>query len=226
MPSWSPKRPALAGLLAALTLATGATTAGAAPTGPAGATHHPAAPAAPAPAPAAAPTAAAAPAGGPGQGGGENSAPLGSDTNSLVSNGLGSPLCFHRDQLAPAEQDACARSGIVGSQYPIDRYGVDSNILTGTFGLNGNALSNALANLIVSPAWMILIYLLQVLIVGVEWAFSLNLLDPTTLGALGTRMDSAMHAFTYPWLPAVLAVAGAGFAYRALVHRAVEESVR
>jgi len=179
----------------------------------------PAAPAAAMVAPALAHTTAAAP------GASTGAAPMG---DPLVDNGLSSPLCRSSrlaSGLSPSAQANCASSGLAVSPAPVTHYGFDVHIDSGwTASLNSSALS-IVQEVVLTPVWTALVWLVQGTIVVLEWCYSLDLLDGGALGPVSVALRSAQRTFTQPWLVALLAVAAVGVAYRGLIRRRVSDTL-
>jgi hypothetical protein len=143
------------------------------------------------------------------------SSPAG-EADPLVSNGLGSPSCRSRlaGELAPAGRRNCETSGFVASAAPTGDYGIDVHIDTGLFGLSSGGLLSTVQDLLVTPIWMGLVWIVHAVIVMLEWCFTLDLLEGD--GGLGSGLASAQRYLTSPWLPLALAVAAVLLVYDGL----------
>jgi hypothetical protein len=153
-------------------------------------------------------------------------AEIGSDP--LVNNGLGSPLCRGRVSEAALSASArrnCTTSGFVASPAPTSDYGLDVHIDTGVLGLSHGGLMSALQDLLVTPLWMALVWLVHALCVMLEWCFTLNLLDSPTSGELGRGLHQMQLALTDPWIPVVLSIACVLVLYDGLVRRRVADTL-
>ncbi len=152
-------------------------------------------------------------------------APMG---DPLVDNGLSSPLCRSSrlaSELSPSAQANCASSGLAVSPAPVTHYGFDVHIDSGwTASLNSSALS-IVQEVVLTPVWTALVWLVQGTIVVLEWCYSLDLLDGGALGPVSVALRSAQRTFTQPWLVALLAVAAVGVAYRGLIRRRVSDTL-
>ena len=156
------------------------------------------------------------------------SAPSEAGGDPLVSNGLGSPLC--RGRVAEAALSASARrncvtSGFVASAAPTGNYGLDVHIDTGVLGLSHGGLMSALQDLLVTPLWMALVWVVHALCVMLEWCFTLNLLDSPVSGGLGRGLRQMQQALTEPWIPTVLSIACVLVIYDGLIRRRVADTL-
>jgi len=152
-------------------------------------------------------------------------APMG---DPLADNGLSSPLCRSSrlaSGLSPLAQANCASSGLAVSPAPVTHYGFDVHIDSGwTASLNRSALS-IVQEVVLTPVWTALVWLVQGTLVVLEWCYSLDLLDGGALGPVSVALRSAQSTFTQPWLVALLAVAAVGVAYRGLIRRRVSDTL-
>ncbi len=145
-----------------------------------------------------------------------------------MSNGLGSPLCRGRvpeGALAGSARRNCITSGFVASAAPTGNYGLDVHIDTGVLGLSHGGLMSALQDLLVTPLWMALVWVVHALCVMLEWCFTLNLLDSPASGQLGSGLRQMQQALTDPWIPLVLAVACVFVLYDGLIRRRVADTL-
>jgi len=152
------------------------------------------------------------------------SSPAG-EVDPLVSNGLGSPSCRSTlaGELTQAARRNCETSGFVASADPTGNYGIDVHIDTGLFGLSYGGLLSTVQDLIVTPIWMALVWIVHALVVMLEWCFTLSLLEGD--GGLGSSLAGAERYLTSPWLPLALSLAAVLLAYEGLVRRRVAESL-
>ncbi len=156
------------------------------------------------------------------------SVPAEAGSDPLVSNGLGSPLCrgqVSEGALSASTRRNCTTSGFVASAAPTDNYGLDVHIDTGVLGLSNGGLMSALQDLLVTPLWMALVWIVHALCVMLEWCFTLNLLDSPTSGQLGSGLRQMQRALTDPWIPLVLSVACVLVLYDGLVRRRVADTL-
>ncbi len=143
----------------------------------------------------------------------------------LVSNGLGSPSCRSGvvDELSSAPRRNCETSGFIGAAAPTGNFGIDVHIDTGVLGLSYGGLLSTVQDVVVTPAWMALVWIVHALIVMLEWCFTLDLLGRAS-GLSGT-LAAAQRYLTGPWMPLVLSIAAVLLAYEGLVRRRVAESL-
>ena len=156
------------------------------------------------------------------------SAPAEAGGDPLVSNGLGSPLCRGRvpeGALSASARRNCTTSGFVASGAPTGNYGLDVHIDTGVLGLSHGGLMSALQDLLVTPLWMALVWVVHALCVMLEWCFTLNLLDSPTSGDLGRGLRQMQQALTDPWIPVVLSIACVLVLYDGLIRRRVADTL-
>lgn len=156
----------------------------------------------------------------------QGAAPGASDP--LVSNGLGSPLC--RGVLGPGEMSAlsaghCETSGFVAAPAPTGDYGLDVHIDTGFLGLSQGTVAAAVQDIVVAPIWMGVVWAVHALVVMLEWAFTIDLIDSAAAGGVGAALREMQAAITAPWLALVLAAAAVLAAYNGLIRRRVGDTV-
>jgi hypothetical protein len=151
------------------------------------------------------------------------------EADPLVSNGLGSPLCEQRPedaQLSGASRRDCETSGFVAAAAPTGNFGIDVHIDTGLVPFGSGGLLSAVQDLFVTPLWMALVWAVHALVVMLEWCFTIDLLDSSSVKVgLANGLRQMQAAFTVPWLASVLAVGGVLCAYNGLVRRRVVESL-
>ena len=146
----------------------------------------------------------------------------------LVSNGLGSPLCRERvpeETLSASSRRNCTTSGFVASAAPTGNYGLDVHIDTGVLGLSNGSLLSALQDLLITPLWIALVWVVHSLCVMLEWCFTLNLLDSPASGQLGSSLRQMQQALTDPWIPVVLSIACVLVLYDGLIRRRVAHTL-
>ena len=145
----------------------------------------------------------------------------------LVSNGLGSPLCrgaLGAEELSAARERGCETSGFVGASAPTENFGLDVHIDTGFLGLSSGSVDRAIQDLLVTPAWMAIVWAVHALVVMLEWCFTIDLLDDASV-ELGSSLRAAQTRLTYPWLASVLAIAAIVTAYHGLIRRRVSDAL-
>jgi hypothetical protein len=151
------------------------------------------------------------------------------ETDPLVSNGLGSPLCARRSastELSAASRQDCETSDFVAAAAPTGNFGIDVHIDTGLVPFGSGGLLSTVQDLFVAPLWMALVWAVHALVVMLEWCFTIDLLES---GSVKLGLTGGLHqmqaAFTVPWLAGVLAVGAVLCAYNGLVRRRVAESL-
>lgn len=135
--------------------------------------------------------------------------------------GGGSPFC-HRSELAAVERHNCRASGAVSHPVRIDHYGFDVHIDTGVDNVAGN-FAKGLQD-IAQMAWMVLLYLVKGTTLGLEWAFSLDLLGKTMPGARDALARIHGQVIGDGWLFAAISAAGLWAIYRGLVQGRTSET--
>jgi hypothetical protein len=162
-----------------------------------------------------------------GTAGDESSAAGAGELDPLVSNGLGSPSCRPslRGGLSPSAQRHCETSGLVASAAPTGDYGIDVHIDTGAFGLSRGGLLSVVQSLLLTPAWMALVWAVHALVVMLEWCFTVDLLGSAATEGFGGALRSMERSLTEPWLPLALSVAAVLALYHGLIRRRVAETV-
>ena len=146
----------------------------------------------------------------------------------LVSNGFGSPSCAGAARaagLSAAARANCRASGLIAAPAPIDNYQFDIHIDTGI----GSGLKGGFAALVqdylLTPLWMALVWATDVLLVAIEWCYSIDLLRTGALGPVARGLAAMHRSLTTPWLATVLAIAAVTFLYRGLIRRQVVETL-
>ncbi len=126
------------------------------------------------------------------------------------------PICSK--QLDRAERRNCEVTGTPEGRYPASNYGIDVHIDTGLDNIVGNfqALLAHFANAI----WLALLFVLNLVITLLGWAFELNpFTDNQTMREISAGLERFYRAFTSPWLVVALVVIGAAGVWRGLVRR-------
>jgi len=150
------------------------------------------------------------------------------ETDPLVSNGLGSPLCkgaLGAGELSATDSRDCVTSGFVAAAAPTGDYGIDVHIDTGVLGVSSGGLLSAVQDLFVTPLWMAVVWIVHALVVMLEWCFTIDLLDSAAAAGLGRGLRQTQAAFTEPWLATALAVASVLALYNGLIRRRVVETL-
>lgn len=145
----------------------------------------------------------------------------------LVENGLASPLCKGSTSgaLSSDAESNCETSGFVGASAPTNNYAFDVHIDIGAFGLSRGGLLSVIQDVFIAPVWSALVWIVHALVVLLEWCFTLELLDSSTMGGLARSLRQAQASFTEPWLALVLAAASVLAIYNGLVRRRVTETL-
>jgi hypothetical protein len=150
------------------------------------------------------------------------------ETDPLVSNGLGSPLCtgsLGAGRLPAESRRHCETSGFVAAAAPTGDYAIDVHIDTGVLGLSSGGLLSTVQDLFVTPVWLALVWAVHAVVVMLEWCFTVDLLDSAAAGSIGRGLRQMQTALTDPWLAVVLAVASVLAVYNGLIRRRVAETV-
>ena len=154
------------------------------------------------------------------------SAPV--DASPLAANGFASPSCTSAAltaELSVAERTNCEVSGVAVAPVPLSNYAIDINIPSGLDASFHQDLDTIVQDLLVTPVWTALVWLIHVVLIALEWCYSIDLLAPTTLARASSALGGAKRVFTDPWLGLVLAVAAVGFAWQGLVRRRVLDTL-
>jgi hypothetical protein len=141
----------------------------------------------------------------------------------LVENGLGSPLCRRAaPSLSVTSQRNCETSGFEAAASPTANYAFDVHIDTSLFSINFGIL---VQDYLLSPVWMGLVWLIHAVVVALEWCYTINLLDSSTIGAVASSLRETQASFTQPWLVLALVVASVMATYHGLIRRRVADTV-
>ena len=152
-----------------------------------------------------------------------SASPSGGD--SLVSNGLGSPLCGKstRVELSSAGQSNCRSSDFEAAPAPTGDYAFDVHIDTGVSDW-GNDLSASVQNA-AQWGWMLLVAVVHGVIVMLEWCYTVDLLESSAMQKVTKALSATQAAFTRPWLVLALAVAAVLALYHGIVRRQVSQTL-
>lgn len=121
----------------------------------------------------------------------------GSSTNWMRTNGLTSPICASSaTSTVSALKQNCDLSGIASVPTPTGHLGLDIHIDTG-WSKTGNFFANTMQNGI-GIAWVLMVNITATIFAGLEWSFSLNLLDAATMGKIATQLQSIQSTWTSP----------------------------
>jgi hypothetical protein len=150
------------------------------------------------------------------------------DASPLASNGFASPSCTASvltAQLSQAERTNCAVSGVDVAPVPLSNYSIDINIPSGLDASVTEDLDTVVQDLLVTPVWTAVVWLIHVVLIALEWCYAIDLLAPATLARISSSLGVAQRVFTDPWLGLALAVAAVGFAWQGLVRRRVLDTL-
>lgn len=150
------------------------------------------------------------------------------DASPLATNGFASPSCSAPvlgAQLSAAQRTDCAVSGVDVAPVPLSNYSIDIDIPSGLDASFGEDLYTVVQDLLVTPVWTALVWLIHVVLIALEWCYAIDLLAPATLAHVSSSLGVAERVFTDPWLGLVLAVAAVGFAWQGLVRRRVLDTL-
>ena len=147
----------------------------------------------------------------------------------LTENGFGSVLC--RDatlegSLNAAARGNCATSSFVAAAAPTGNYAFDVHIDTGLLSVPlANLVATCIQDFVLVPVWTALVWIVHALLVGIEWCYTLNLLDAATLGGVASALRSVQETLTQPLLAFALATAAVLALYHGLVRRRVAQTL-
>ena len=128
------------------------------------------------------------------------SAPV--DASPLAANGFESPSCTSlalNVQLSVAERANCTVSGVAVAPVPLSNYSVDVNIASGLDASLHQDLDSVVQDLFVTPVWTAVVWLIHVVLIALEWCYSIDLLAPATLARASSALGGAKRVFTDPW---------------------------
>lgn len=128
--------------------------------------------------------------------------------------GAGSPFCR---RAAVRGRSGCRISGSVAHVYPVSNYGLDVQVETGITKVESNLYAALQA--VASFLWLGLVYALKGVLLLLEWAFSLDLLNESMRGIRGALERLHERVLGRPWFLAALSVAGVWAIWSGLVQR-------
>jgi hypothetical protein len=149
-------------------------------------------------------------------------------TSPLAANGFASPSCTTQAlsaQLSAAQRTDCGVSGVDVAPVPLSNYAIDIDIPSGLGASISDDLFTIVQDLLVTPVWTALVWLIHVVLIALEWCYAIDLLAPATLAHVSSSLGAARRVFTDPWLGLTLAVAAVGFAWQGLVRRRVLDTL-
>ncbi|MHB1468557.1 MAG: hypothetical protein ACYCX7_05310 [Solirubrobacteraceae bacterium] len=152
----------------------------------------------------------------PGEGGEREREAAQGGSEPLIENGLSSPLCTEPGAgLSTGSLADCSTSGFVASAAPAENYGFDVNIDSGPEG----SVAAYFQDFLIKTPWALLVWAVRALLVGVEWAYTLDLFKSSAMSSVTSALAGLERSFTQPLLGAALAVAAIALAWRGLVKR-------
>jgi hypothetical protein len=146
----------------------------------------------------------------------------------LAANGFTSPSCSTASlytQLSATAQRDCEVSGVDVAPVPLSNYAFDTNVDSGLGASFGDDVDSIVQDLLVTPVWTAVVWLVHVAVVALEWCYTIDLLAPKMLNAVVNALNNAERIFTQPWLGLALACAGIAFAWNGLIRRRVAETL-
>jgi hypothetical protein len=146
----------------------------------------------------------------------------GAEENPLTANGFASPSCTTValfNELSTAAKTNCQISGVAVAPVPLSNYAFDTNVDSGLTASVASDADSVVQDLLLTPLWTALVWLIHVAVVALEWCFAIDLLAPSMFGEVSRALGSAERVFTQPWLGLALTVAGAACAWNGLVRR-------
>lgn len=128
-----------------------------------------------------------------------------------------SPLC-RGVAIDAASRASCRATGAIEHAYPLDRYRFDWHIDT---GLTKDPVDNLLAGIqwVLSMVWLALLWAMKGVLLGFQWAFSLDLLGDALTPIRVALLRLHEQTLGQPWLLAAISVLGLGGIWRGLVQR-------
>lgn len=143
---------------------------------------------------------------------GDQNAGYGSANPLVVEN----PLCS--EGLRRSERRNCRMTGTPEGRYPASNYGLEAHIDTGLDNIVGNF--QALLAQIANAIWLAMLFVLNLVLTLLGWAFELNPFgDNQTMAEISRGLERFYRAFTSPWLVAAIVVIGAAGIWRGLIRR-------
>jgi len=132
----------------------------------------------------------------------------------FVSLGARSPFCRRAGLRTRA---GCRIAGSIAHTYPVSNYGLDVQIETRIDKVENNLF--AAIQSVGALLWLGLVYALKGVLLLLEWAFSLDLLNEA-MGSVRTTLEQLhQRVLGTPWFMAAIAIAGLWGIWRGLVQR-------
>jgi hypothetical protein len=132
----------------------------------------------------------------------------------FVSLGARSPLCR---RAGLGSRRGCRIAGSIAHTYPVSNYGLDVQIETRIDRVENNLF--AAIQSVGALAWLGLVYALKGVLLLLEWAFSLDLLNEAMGSVRRTLEQLHRRVLGTPWFLAAIAIAGVWGIWRGLVQR-------
>jgi hypothetical protein len=134
-----------------------------------------------------------------------------------------SPFCIASNQLDATAQNNCRLSGSIAQPYPIGNYGLDVPQASVTNPLN--IIEAGFASFVISPVWTVLVWGVHGVLVLLEWAFALDLVN-LSMGAV-TNDVNFLHGnlFGHSWELAAVAIVGLWGIWNGLIRSKVIETI-
>jgi hypothetical protein len=146
----------------------------------------------------------------------------------LAANGFESPSCTTASlfaQISPTARLDCQVSGVAVAPVPLSNYSFDTNINSALGASLDDEIDTIVQELLLTPVWTALVWLIHVAVVALEWCYAIDLLAPGVLGQMSAALRRSEQIFTEPWLGLALALAGIAFVWHGLVRRRVAETL-
>jgi len=128
-------------------------------------------------------------------------------------------------EISPRARTDCEVSGLAVAPVPLSNYAFDTNIRSGLDASFTDDVDTIVQELVLTPVWTAVVWLIHVAVVALEWCYSIDLLAPSTLAQVSTALSGAARMFTAPWLGLALALAGISFVWHGIVRRRVVETL-
>jgi hypothetical protein len=132
----------------------------------------------------------------------------------FVSLGARSPFCR---RAGLGSRPGCRIAGSIAHTYPVSNYGLDVQIETRIDKVENNLF--AAIQSVGALLWLGLVYALKGVLLLLEWAFSLDLLNEAMGSVRGALEQLHERVLGTPWFMAAIAIAGLWGIWRGLVQR-------
>ncbi|HEX2702191.1 MAG TPA: hypothetical protein VHM72_02020, partial [Solirubrobacteraceae bacterium] len=108
---------------------------------------------------------------------------------------------------------------------PLSNYAFDTNVESGLDASFDEDVDSIVEDLVITPVWTVVVWLVHVAVVALEWCYTIDLLAPSMLNAVVNALNNTERIFTQPWLGLALALGGIAYAWNGLVRRRVAETL-